>query len=535
LPKNKAHPLRCLCRPNLELIAVECADIELIDVEFIEFVMPKPEPDHSSKPLLIQPMASQQHRVLGIKASLVGAVLLTITLTASIVYVPWALTSKRNLKTIVAKTNEEIVLGASQEVKRLLGSATTANRLIQNSFDHDLVDFEDPETREAFFLSVLESNPDFTWIQLGFSDGDFLGAQRLPDGQLKTHFRDWDAASATTLATTKTYANLAANDAANGMLETTEMMNPPFYAPSRPWYTAALAQKGEQAWSVYVYRSTQLPGIDATVALSRDDEIFGVAGVGIGLGQLSQFLRKELWNESGGEVFILNGKHEILASTDLNETAKTTHDANNVELQPLSEANNPLLQHVHHALSVSGHTQILQSENIDYTDRETGKSYYISLSSLGYLDWVVGTIVPADVYLGKIQRERQILLAVISAFILTTAGLAVLLSDRLVARPILTVARAASDIESETFEVSSLSGLATRKDEFGQLARVFQEMARQIAVRQQQLKKQVTALKIEIDDVKRQQQVKEIVETDFFQDLTVKALTLRKRSNNRRT
>jgi hypothetical protein len=494
--------------------------------------MTKSELAHSSEPMPVKSMTSPHHKALGIKASLVGAVLLTITLTAAIVYVPWALTSKRNLKTIVAKTNEEIVLGASQEVKRLLGSASTANHLIQNSFYHDLVDFEDPKTREAFFLSILESNPDFTWIQLGFNNGDFLGAQRLPDGKLVTHFRDWDDVSATTLSTTKTYESLAKN--ANAV-ETTALMNPPFYAPSRPWYTAALAQKGKQAWSVYVYRSTQRPGVDATVTLSRNDEVFGVAGVGIGLGQLSQFLRKELWNENGGEVFILNANHEILASTDLAEGAKATPDVNNVELQPLSKAANPLLQQVYHALEASGRHKIVGAENLDYTDKETGQSYYISLSSLGYLDWVVGTIVPDDVYLGKIQRERQILLVVISLFILTTAGLAVLLSDRLVARPILTVARAASDIESETFELDSLSGLANRKDEFGQLARVFQEMARQISVRQQKLKKQVTALKIEIDDVKRQQQVKEIVDTDFFQDLTAKALTLRDRSNNRRT
>jgi nitrate/nitrite-specific signal transduction histidine kinase len=105
----------------------------------------------------------------------------------------------------------------------------------------------------------------------------------------------------------------------------------------------------------------------------------------------------------------------------------------------------------------------------------------------------------------------------------------------MIARPILTVARAASDMESETFDVKSLSVLAKRRDEFGQLARVFQEMARQVAVRQQQLKRQVRALKIEIDDVKQQQQVKEIVETDFFQDLTAKARDLRDRNTDRNT
>jgi hypothetical protein len=486
---------------------------------------------NSSEPVSPSSNLLQPHKALGIKASLVGAVLVTIAITASIVYVPWAITSQRNLKTIVAKNNEEVVLGASQEVKRLLGSARTANSLIQNSFYHQLVNFEDPQNSEAFFLSILESNPDFTWVQLGFKDGDFLGAQRLPDGTLKTHSRDWDDVTQSTQSIVKTYVSTAPGAE---VVETSELMNPPFKATDRPWYKAALADLNEQVWSVYVYRSTNRPGVDATVSLSQNNEVFGVAGVGIGLEQLSQFLRKELWSQQGGEVFIINTKHEILATTDAKEVPSENGDANSVELKHLRDAANPLLRHVNDALMATSDDEILKSDSFVYTDKESGKSYYVSLSALGYLDWMVGTIVPANVYLGKIQQERQILLVVISLFILATAGLAVLLSDRMIARPILTVARAASDMESETFDTKSLSVLATRRDEFGQLARVFQEMARQVAVRQQQLKRQVRALKIEIDDVKQQQQVKEIVETDFFQDLTTKARGLRDRNADRK-
>lgn len=492
--------------------------------------MKPPAPADSPKPKPA-PLTTSPKKTLGIKASLVGAVLLTVTLTASIVYVPWALTSKRNLKDIVAQANEEVVLGASQEVKRLLGSARTANSLIQNSFYYDLVDFDEPRSREAFFLSLLESNPDFTWIQLGYKNGDFLGAQRLLDGKLRTHFRDWDAATGDTLATVKTYVSLSADE---NTVETTELMSQPFNATERPWYTAALASPDEQAWSVYVYRTTQRPGVDATITLSEGDEIFGVAGVGIGLGQLSQFLRKELWNQKGGEVFILNADHQVVASTDLNSSVqRTSSSLGGVDLLPLNQSENPLLQHVSQALAASGQARILSDQNFSYVDNDSGQSYYISLTSLGHLDWMVGTIVPSRVYLGKIQRERQILLSVVGVLIITTAGFAVLLSDRLVTSPILTVAKAASDIDAETFEIDDLSKLAQRGDEFGQLARVFQKMARQIAVRQQKLKKQVSALKIEINEVKRQQRVREVVSSDFFQDLTVKVATLRRRSSDR--
>ena len=65
--------------------------------------------------------------------------------------------------------------------------------------------------------------------------------------------------------------------------------------------------------------------------------------------------------------------------------------------------------------------------------------------------------------------------------------------------------------------VSSLSSLAT--------------VALEAYIREQKLRRQIQQLRIEVDDVKRQQQVTEIVETDFFQDLQNKARRIRSRSN----
>jgi CHASE3 domain sensor protein/GAF domain-containing protein len=53
-------------------------------------------------------------------------------------------------------------------------------------------------------------------------------------------------------------------------------------------------------------------------------------------------------------------------------------------------------------------------------------------------------------------------------------------------------------------------------------------------LREQGLQQQIQQLRIEIDEVKRQQQVKEIVETDFFQNLQSKARALRERSQQPR-
>jgi hypothetical protein len=51
--------------------------------------------------------------------------------------------------------------------------------------------------------------------------------------------------------------------------------------------------------------------------------------------------------------------------------------------------------------------------------------------------------------------------------------------------------------------------------------------------REANLKQQVEDLKIKIDEAKRQKQVSDIVDTDFFRDLQVKAKDFRQRRSTR--
>jgi hypothetical protein len=61
------------------------------------------------------------------------------------------------------------------------------------------------------------------------------------------------------------------------------------------------------------------------------------------------------------------------------------------------------------------------------------------------------------------------------------------------------------------------------------LALVFQEMARQVYAREQQLQRQVQQLRIEIDQERRAREVADITESDYFQQLLGKADELRNR------
>jgi DNA-binding response OmpR family regulator len=91
------------------------------------------------------------------------------------------------------------------------------------------------------------------------------------------------------------------------------------------------------------------------------------------------------------------------------------------------------------------------------------------------------------------------------------------------------VTDAAAAVEDGTFAAEKLSDVTLRSDELGRLARVFQRMAVEVRAREQRLKQQIQELCIEIDEVKKAQQIAEITETDYFYQLKQKAKDLRGR------
>ena len=94
------------------------------------------------------------------------------------------------------------------------------------------------------------------------------------------------------------------------------------------------------------------------------------------------------------------------------------------------------------------------------------------------------------------------------------------------------ITAAAAAIQSRSFEHKSLNTVAARSDELGQLAQVFQEMARQVYSREQQLQQQVHQLRVEIDHARKAREVADITESDYFQQLLGKADVLRNRARD---
>lgn len=98
--------------------------------------------------------------------------------------------------------------------------------------------------------------------------------------------------------------------------------------------------------------------------------------------------------------------------------------------------------------------------------------------------------------------------------------------------PLTSLSRAARQIEEGEYRLPVLDTLNKRSDEFGQLSTTMQRMARQIELRETRLRDQVAELKIEIDRTKQDEDVKEIVKSDYFKTLREKARGFRAASRS---
>ncbi|HIK09341.1 MAG TPA: HAMP domain-containing protein [Oscillatoriaceae cyanobacterium M33_DOE_052] len=475
-------------------------------------------------------------KIISLKTTMVAIVLVIVGATAAIVHFPWTLTSRRNTENIVHRLNQEIVLGTTEEVRRLFESAVTTERTIVDMFSGGAIDYNNEQDRQDFYLTLLNTNRNFTGISFGYPNGNFFAAQRENQKNLRFVESVWNAQAKTAQRRVSFY------EVSEAGLKTTDIkeMTDKFYAPERPWYQKALVSNQDNWTEVYVFHTSQKPGITSSIPLKIGENLVGVVAVDVELGQISLYLQTFQVAKTGA-LFIINSQKQLVAVSTPDESTASVNEQGVPQLKHLQDAGNRYLQLANQTLKQNiangklpeAMAQITSMQELIYTDPTTGSRYFISLAPINYLDWMVGTVIPEADFLAEIRKNNQRLLFAMMGMIVVAAGASILLSDRAIATPILSITQAAAEIEQGQFELSSLTEVVKRTDELGKLARVFQKMAREVYDREQKLKQQVQELRIEIDQTKKEKQVEEITGTDYFQNLQQKAKTMRQKSRNR--
>lgn len=417
---------------------------------------------------------------LGLKVVLTGLVLATVLLTALFIHLLWANAARRNVADVVAQLNQEIIGQVKGEVRGVLDDAVAAQNAVGSVFANGTIRPDEESKRDFIFLALLRSKPSLSWISLGTNDGSFFGAQRdiavRGDGdQLNLVTVAWDA-KANARSEHAFRFEAKGNDIQYVSEEPSRSSD--YDATRQAWYQRAVTEGPGWNDDPDVPGSTRA-GISTSTALEINSKFVGVVNVVIELERLSSFLRKLQVGKSGTVVIIDRGGH-VVASAD--ETAITQQRRGQMPMLGELGATDPLLALADdmidsQAVNLRSIGDARQFEQVSATD---GNRYYVTFAALNtFGDWVVATVIPASDFLADIQENVRFLLIALVLLTLAMAGLAAILTNRLVVRPLARIVGQFKHIE--TFELDRIVHIPSRLREFDGLSTALLQTSRSLA------------------------------------------------------
>jgi two-component system, OmpR family, phosphate regulon sensor histidine kinase PhoR len=155
----------------------------------------------------------------------------------------------------------------------------------------------------------------------------------------------------------------------------------------------------------------------------------------------------------------------------------------------------------------------------------------VPVTPAGRVSGVVRVALPLQQVSSSERHFQMTVLPATLGMIVGGIGVALLIAER-VTRPVRRVTGAAHALAQGALSETTIASLRSTpgRDEITVLAQIFGQMAEQVRVREQTLRQQMESLRIEIDEVKKAQQVAELTETEAFRHLKERAQALRQQA-----
>ena len=154
----------------------------------------------------------------------------------------------------------------------------------------------------------------------------------------------------------------------------------------RPWYIGAVAAKGEHWTDVYIFASSQKPGITASLPIYKGNELQGVCGIDIDLSTFSRFLQSIKIENQGYAYIIENKNGRVIAHPDL---IQRIWDPMHIELLSTCLAD----------LKAAG-------KQFGATSFQ-GEYFYTAYTDYPENNWTVGVTLPMTEFLKHIQSIKN--------------------------------------------------------------------------------------------------------------------------------
>uniref|UniRef100_B8HLA6 Putative sensor with HAMP domain protein n=1 Tax=Cyanothece sp. (strain PCC 7425 / ATCC 29141) TaxID=395961 RepID=B8HLA6_CYAP4 len=322
---------------------------------------------------------------------------------------------------------------------------------------------------------------------------------------------------------------------ASGTLALIDRTSTRYDPRQRPWYQAA-QKAGKHTWSpIYSYYSNpsqlEVMAVHPIYSPRADGRRFvGVLGAVVGLTDISDALLPIVSN--AGVAFVIEPGGNLVA-TSTGEPLQIQNQQGVYQRVRASESQHPLIKLSFAA--IQSRVQNLDSiKHLGFHIDLAGEPCYVQVRSEQRrgLHWLTIVVFPVSHFMDQVNLNNQLTL-VLCGILLVIALWIGYRTARWLTRPIDKLTTMAKLIEAETEATAEVKAAvqecSQRQDEFGQFARLFIVMEEQVRVRQEKLKAQIQQLEIQIDQHKRQQQVQEITESEFFQSLKQRAGELRRK------
>ncbi len=234
----------------------------------------------------------------------------------------------------------------AERIRQFLSQHMDNARLIKAFLENSMIDVNDPMALINYFYLLKRDHPEFANVYYGDQHGNFIMVPpQTPD------------------------------------------IHKVFDPRTRPWYEGAVTTGGAHWTNVYLFASTQKPGITASIPIYDDHrKAIGVSGIDIDLSTFSRFLRS-IKIENQGYAYIIENQHgRVIAHPDL---VQRSWEPQHIDL--LSTCLTDLKAAGKQFGLTTFHNEYFFTAYTDYPDN----------------DWTVGVTLPMTEFLRHIQSIKK--------------------------------------------------------------------------------------------------------------------------------
>ena len=363
----------------------------------------------------------------------------------------------------------EVGSRVEQNLRTYLSVPHQVNQSNAAAINLGTLSLQDIPALQRHFWQQLQIFDTLTFSGLGLEKRDNIGAERLDDGSLTLRI-----STAESGYDFRTYSTNKSGDIV-ALLNHKQNFDP----RTRPWYKAAVAA-GKPTWS-QIYPNTA--GITAYLGASmpfydRQGKLQGVLLTNINLSTIGKFLQSLKIGKTG-QVFILERSGLLVATSTGERPFQVIQKEYGAERVKVIDSKDNLTKTTAQYLAAKfDDFQALKSSQSLEFNVEGQKQFLQVLpwqDDKG-LDWLIVVVVPEADFMAQINANTNttILLCIAA---LTVAIIIGVLTARWVTKPILSLNNAAKNIAqgewSQTLDFH-------REDEVGELAKSFNNMAKQL-------------------------------------------------------